>query len=412
MKATTITTLALASHGLAFDLGAFIHGIANKFLHPKVDIDTLNAKLHEVPAFNMTEAFVPRNHNYAPNVFDSKLFPAIPDNLDLIDNNDDLNAIYEAEFNIVSTVMNTLVVVDFNRKKILPLDLVDAELPLNPQSFKAVKIRMKKPKVARAELMKFYSASAYCKEVNLMNWSCGENCAGVTDGTRVVKYMSNEKEKTAGFVAVNEREKMIVVSYRGSSNLNNWINNAMIILVPFDLAKVTNCTIENRLLVHRGFQIMTRSLLSQTREALEPLLAQYKDYKVAVTGHSAGGAIATLMTAALGGSGLIPFKKMTLVTFGQPRVGDAAFTTYLNSQPLTAARVTNGVDPVNILPTQEMGFHHQHNEFFLSRSNNVDTLRVCDASSHTENPGCARFNILPKRAEGHYEYFGQLNTDC
>ncbi|KAJ9060597.1 hypothetical protein DSO57_1029118 [Entomophthora muscae] len=59
-----------------------------------------------------------------------------------------------------------------------------------------------------------------------------------------------------------------------------------------------------------------------------------------------------------------------------------------------------------------MGFHHQHNEFFLSRSNNVDTLKICDASSHTEHPECARFNVLPKRAEGHYEYFGQLNTDC
>ncbi|KAJ9072429.1 hypothetical protein DSO57_1027579 [Entomophthora muscae] len=410
MKGTIITTLALASHGLAFDFGSFIQDITDNIVHPNTNTSSLNGKVPEVPSLD-PEVFVPKKHNYAPNVFDSKLNPAGPDSLNLIGNNEG-TTLNETEFNLVSSVMNSLVVVDFNRKKLMPLDLVDAELPLNPQSFKAIKIRMKQPKVARAELMKFYSASAYCKEDSLMDWSCGENCAGVTEGTRVVKYLSNDNEKTAGFVAVNEREKTIIVSYRGSSNLNNWINNAMLILVPFELSEATNSTVANQLLVHRGFQIMTRSLLPQTREALEPLLVQYKDYKVAITGHSAGGAIATLMTAALGGSGFIPFKKLTLVTFGQPRVGDPAFTTYLNSQPITAARVTNGVDPVNILPTQEMGFHHQHNEFFLSRSNNVDTLKICDASSHTEHPECARFNVLPKRAEGHYEYFGQLNTDC
>ncbi|KAJ9060596.1 hypothetical protein DSO57_1029117 [Entomophthora muscae] len=402
MKIAIISALALAGHG--FDFGAFFQDAVHNLL-PSTD---MAAGKNGYLVKNAT-VLVPKFHAYAPNIFDGKFnFTVQNTSLD----SENARPINETEFNLVSAIINTFVVVDFNRKKLLPLDLVDRELPLNPQTFSSIRVRMQQPNVEQAQLMKLYSASAYCRKSNLTEWSCGENCAGLTTGTRLVKYLTNAREETAGFVALNEREKMIVVSYRGSSNLNNWINNAMVILVPFDLAEVKNCSIKNRLLVHRGFQIMARSLFTQTRSTVVSLLAQYKDYKVAITGHSAGGAIATLVTVGLGASGAVKYKDMTLVTFGQPRVGDAAFTTYMNSQPLTAARVTNGVDPVNILPTQEMGFHHQHTEFFLTRINGVDKLKTCLSTSHTESPECARFDILPKRLNGHYEYFGHLNTKC
>ncbi|KAJ9067409.1 hypothetical protein DSO57_1039422 [Entomophthora muscae] len=111
MKGTAITTLALASHGLAFDFGSFIPRRLREFRT-------------QVPGLAGAGALVPKNHFTPP----TSLTPS-----SLETTRATLN---ETEFNLVSTVMNTIVVVDFNRKKLLPLDLVDAELPLNPNPSK------------------------------------------------------------------------------------------------------------------------------------------------------------------------------------------------------------------------------------------------------------------------------------
>ncbi|KAJ9060594.1 hypothetical protein DSO57_1029115 [Entomophthora muscae] len=316
------------------------------------------------------------------------------------------------QYMLAEIALNRVLLPDFNRKRALNVGQLDNNLPVNPHKFDSWGIRIQAPPLQTVKMMKFYAAAAYCKVERLVGWKCGENCDSLTKGSHVDGYLSNEKEKTAGYVALNHEAKLITLSYRGSSNMNNWFDNAQMILEPFTLAPISDAEKYGPLEIHKGFQSMTRSLLNQTIDTLSPLLEKYPNYHVAITGHSAGGAIAALTTAALGGNGLVPFNRMILTTFGQPRVGSPAFTSYLNSKPLFCARVTNGVDPVNVLPTQEMGFHHQHSEFFLSRVNGTDYVNVCEQATNAEDPDCARINALEKRARGHYEYFGTMNTEC
>ncbi|RCN24457.1 triacylglycerol lipase, partial [Ancylostoma caninum] len=59
---------------------------------------------------------------------------------------------------------------------------------------------------------------------------------------------------------------------------------------------------------------------------------KYPDYEIWVTGHSLGGAIASLASSYIIGGGYADAKKTKLVTFGQPRTGDVDYSAAHNTQ--------------------------------------------------------------------------------
>lgn len=103
--------------------------------------------------------------------------------------------------------------------------------------------------------------------------------------------------------------------------------------------------------VHRGFnafvQAASNAVLStgqQSRLSLSDLLLTNKAGKLYLTGHSLGGAAATLAGARLISMGVNP-EQIEAITFGAPAVGNAAFAAkYEPVLPLT--RVVQSGDPV------------------------------------------------------------------
>ena len=70
----------------------------------------------------------------------------------------------------------------------------------------------------------YYSAAAFCEVNILKNWSCGAACKavpGVTSFTQV----ADPTLTNFGYVAYNPNLNEVVVSYRGSHNIENWIND-------------------------------------------------------------------------------------------------------------------------------------------------------------------------------------------
>lgn len=69
------------------------------------------------------------------------------------------------------------------------------------------------------------------------------------------------------------------------------------------------------------------------RETLKSLLATHKNAKILVTGHSLGGALAAIFPALLSyhDQGDILKAMYGVMTYGQPRVGDAIFKTYVEA---------------------------------------------------------------------------------
>lgn len=92
-------------------------------------------------------------------------------------------------------------------------------------------------------------------------------------------------------------------------------------------------------------------------------------YRVVATGHSLGGAVATLAAAYLRRSGI----PADLYTYGSPRVGNPAFASFVTAQAGAEWRVTHGADPVPRLPPAAWGYQHTVPEYWLGTGGPMTT---------------------------------------
>lgn len=135
-----------------------------------------------------------------------------------------------------------------------------------------------------------------------------------------------------GFVAANA--EMVVLAFRGTDSLQNWLTNITVAQRPAYGG-----------LVHTGFA----DAMDQLWRTIEPLLQDQQagtEKDLYITGHSLGGALAVLAAARLQQAGT-PID--AVYTYGAPRVGNLDF--YLNYQPLTY-RVVNNNDIVPHVPPE------------------------------------------------------------
>ena len=109
--------------------------------------------------------------------------------------------------------------------------------------------------------------------------------------------------------------------------------------------------------IHAGFFIAWHAVEATIRRTFAHQLCAYPDYRVVVTGHSLGAAVAALLGLSYEEQGLDPL----VVTFGQPRVGNSAFATHMDNvlvKTRRLMRVTHGNDPVVHIPPEAWGFRH------------------------------------------------------
>ena len=120
-----------------------------------------------------------------------------------------------------------------------------------------------------------------------------------------------------------------------------------------------------------------RSLLNLTVDSL----LKTEAYSVFVTGHSLGGALATLAAMSISQNILADFPRVRLkcYTFGSPRVGDALFKSDYNQRVPWTYRVQNDEDIVPHLPLKVCGFRHVGLNVFM----NGNGIWVLESSAGT-----------------------------
>lgn len=189
-------------------------------------------------------------------------------------------------------------------------------------------------------------------------------------------YTHNSGSKTGigGYVSTDAARREIVLSVRGSSNIRNWLTN-----LDFDQ---DDCNLVAGCGVHGGFQNAWNEISARAKTAITTAQAANPGFKVVATGHSLGGAVATIGAANLRRAGI----PMDIYTFGAPRVGNSALSSFITNQAGAEYRVTHGADPVPRLPPIIFGYRHTTPEYWLSggSSNKVnyilDNVKVCEGA--------------------------------
>ena len=184
-------------------------------------------------------------------------------------------------------------------------------------------------------------------------------------GFELVGALSDHDTDTQGFVAVRragDETDMAVVSFRGTENMQDWMTNLQYSMAPA-LTLCNRPRDESAARVHQGFLDAFRSV----RDQVDRYLPCAEGLPVFITGHSLGGALATLGAAHLSGRGLA-----ACYTFGAPRVGNKGFSSSLQTP---VYRVVNPGDPVPHVPTPLRGYRHAGERRRLRTTSPSDNVR-------------------------------------
>lgn len=158
-----------------------------------------------------------------------------------------------------------------------------------------------------------------------------------------------EDSSNLAVTGYDKTTNQVVLTFRGSSNIENWIENAHFIKVSYTEHGCSNCE------VHEGFLDSYNTLKDQVKDSIVSLMAKYSGADLLITGHSLGSAQSQFAALDFTFMGY----KLNFFSYGSPRVGTEDFTRFFNSAMKgTNLRCVFMDDPVPDLPQHFMGFEH------------------------------------------------------
>uniref|UniRef100_A0A914N337 Fungal lipase-like domain-containing protein n=1 Tax=Meloidogyne incognita TaxID=6306 RepID=A0A914N337_MELIC len=163
----------------------------------------------------------------------------------------------------------------------------------------------------------------------------------------------------SAFVAVDFIEKAIVLAYRGTDTKWQLAHEAISLLFEDKVPSVFGYGN-----VAFYFDDIFNQLDSlNVTEVIYNLIRIYPNYDLWITGHSLGGALASLAAAKIVHSRKIPQERIKLMTFGQPRTGDSGFAYEMEKElSFYNYRVVRGKDVIVHVPHED--YAHYSTEIF------------------------------------------------
>ncbi|RKO87851.1 Alpha/Beta hydrolase protein [Blyttiomyces helicus] len=211
-------------------------------------------------------------------------------------------------------------------------------------------------------------------------------------GLQNIQYFVDESENLeAAFVGLDQGRRTIVVSWRGTvQTLVDW-------LADFDVVFDQPSFLSGDAKVSSGFIKCYNAIQSNVTSAVQELASQNPGFTVTYTGHSLGGATATIAAAhALTYlNGQVDPSQIFLVNFGSPRVGNSDFAEFFNSAGFGDIwRSANFDDIVPQLPPRGIGYVHVGpSSIGLDESANPPNPTYCGTDGSSECEFGITFNI-------------------
>jgi len=203
-----------------------------------------------------------------------------------------------------------------------------------------------------------------------------------------------------GYVATDTTNKLTIIGFQGTESAKQAVVDVTFALkdVP-ELCK--GCQ------AHSGFW---QSWMEAQPFVMMALSTAPANHKLIVTGHSLGGAIATLAAGHIRAMG----KAVDLYSFGAPRVGNQKLADFIQVPGFFSGqnhRVTHYNDPVPRLPPASFGYAHYVPEIYIKSASEV-AVKINDVmnldASNTATSGNEQFLIVDARA--HSWYFNAISA--
>ncbi|KAJ9461310.1 Lipase [Diplonema papillatum] len=251
----------------------------------------------------------------------------------------------------------------------------------------------------QARYQLYLAYGAYCKRSSIEAWDC-KWCKTAGPAKKVYGVVQKDEYDGQAYVMINNAS-MIVISFRGSSNIENWIEDFTFEKIPLKWTGVPM-----GVSVHEGFYNSYTSMRPEILQWLQQATTDCPHCTIHVTGHSLGAAEAQLCATDLRLQGFDP----RMWTYGQPRVGNKAYAEFFDKMTNTSNpvfRMVNQKDVVPHLPIVDQFYHHNAREVWRMENN---TYVMCDNTG--EDKECSRsLFLLECNAADHLEYMG-IHESC
>lgn len=251
------------------------------------------------------------------------------------------------------------------------------------------------------------SQASYCKANALYAFRCGVNC-DYLQGYQTIDHKEYRHllHTTSYTTFINHSTKKLVVAFRGTNSaaqLFKEVALSIAVLCPF--CKSPNSKISNYFISFYEKVFQRELLVSMKATAIK-----YADYDFIMTGHSLGGAFATIAALHLSHENIFPADKLSLYTFGSPRVGNIDFAQEVFENVKQSYRIVHHNDIVPHLPPMDKkcglgrvfkGWHVSNEIFY---NHDFSSYRECTGG---EDMSCS--NSIPfykLRVSDHLIYMG------
>jgi len=201
---------------------------------------------------------------------------------------------------------------------------------------------------ATASEMARAAFASYCSGTSLQGMKCGENCNNLKGYQflrhGIAKVINDETVSYTTFV--NPSAKKFIAAFRGTSGNTQLITELLHSQgVKYDLNGVKNAYAG-----YYFFDAYRNHIRNDFITHMKAMAQKYPDYDFYITGHSLGGALASLAVIDLPANGIANKNHIHLYTFGSPRVGDANMAKAVLDNVYEAWRITHNKDIVPHVP--------------------------------------------------------------
>lgn len=174
------------------------------------------------------------------------------------------------------------------------------------------------------------------------------------------KYELYQDLKTDSQMLIVEYDNQIYFVFRGTDSF---------IDVEYNLS-TDKISFENVCSVHEGFYEQFISLVDHIQSYVNDTTTK----QIIFTGHSLGGALATIASLYFSIHHPTIRTKIYCVTFGSPRVGTKKFKKIYNKHVINSYRFVNHNDPIPKLPPKIMSFSHVHSATYFNNNKSKNNI--------------------------------------